>query len=167
MPEPKQFGTQAQAPLEPDDTPKLDAAGIKQVQKIVGSILYYARAVVVTVRMALSAIAVEQTTETEKTMKKCIQLLDYLARNTDAKVRFHASDMIMNIQSDALHLLETKAQSIVCGHFFMGWTPKNGKPIKLNWAFYTNTTIMRFVVASAAEAKLVALFHNCQEEMIF
>ena len=75
--------------------------------------------------------------------------------------------MIMNIHSDALYLSETKAQSRSCGHFFMGWTPKSGKPLKLNGAFYTNTTIMRFVVASAAEAKLGALFHNCQEGMIF
>ena len=78
-------------------------------------------------------------------MRRCIQLLDYLASNADAKVRFHASDMIMNIHSDASYLLETKARSRACGHFFMGWTPKKGKPIKLNRAFYTNTTILRFL----------------------
>jgi hypothetical protein len=49
----------------------------------------------------------------------------------------------------------------------MGWTPKNGKAIRLNGAFYTNTTILRFVVASAAEAELGALFHNCQDGIIF
>jgi hypothetical protein len=52
----------------------------------VGSILYYARAVDMTVLMALSSIAVEQTTATEKTMKRCHQLLDYLATNFEAKV---------------------------------------------------------------------------------
>ena len=66
-----------------------------------------------------------------------------------------------------MYLSETKTQSRACGHFFMGCTPKNGKPIKLNGVFYTNTTIMRFFLASAAEAKLGALFHNCQEGMIF
>ncbi len=40
--EPKKFGSKAQAPLPPDDTPKLDAKGIKRNQQIVGSILYYA-----------------------------------------------------------------------------------------------------------------------------
>jgi hypothetical protein len=45
--------------------------------------------------------------------------------------------------------------------------PKNGKAIRLNGAFYTNTTILKFVVASAAEAKLGALFHNCQDGIIF
>ncbi len=43
----------------------------------------------------------------------------------------------------------------------MGWMPKNGEPIKLNGAFYMGSSIMRFVVASASEAELGALFHNC------
>jgi hypothetical protein len=38
----------------------------------------------------------------------------------------------------------------------MGWMLKNNELIKLNGAFHTNTTIMRFVVASTAEAKLGA-----------
>ena len=33
-------GNEAQAPLPPDATPKLDAKGIKRVKKIVGSIFY-------------------------------------------------------------------------------------------------------------------------------
>ena len=98
-----------------------------------------------TVLMALSKIAVVQTTATEKTTIKFIQLLDYLASNADAKVRFHASNMIMNMHSNASYFSETKSQSRVCGHFVMGWTPKKDKPIKLNGAFYTNTTIMRFL----------------------
>jgi hypothetical protein len=58
-PEPKKFGMETQAPLPPDALPRLDARGIKKVQKIVGSILYYARAVDMTILMALSSIAVE------------------------------------------------------------------------------------------------------------
>ncbi len=110
-PEPKQFGTEAQAPLPADTTPKLDAKGIKRVQQIVGSILYYARAVDMTVLMALSSIAVEQTKATERTMDKCTQLLDYLAGHAGAKICFHKSNMIMNIHSDALCLSEAKARS--------------------------------------------------------
>jgi hypothetical protein len=115
----------------------------------------------------LSSIAVEQTKATEKTMGRCIQLLEYLASNSEAKVRYHASEMVMNIHLDASYLSETKARSRACGHFFMGWMPKNEEPIKLNGAFYVNTTILRFVVASVAEAELGALFHNCQDGIIF
>ncbi len=71
--------------------------------------------------------------------------------------------MIMNIHSDASYLSEPLARSRTCGHFFMGSTPKNGEPIFINGAFYVKTTIMRFVVASGAEAELGALFRNCQD----
>jgi hypothetical protein len=60
-PEPKKFGANTKISLEVNSSTVLDDKGIKQVQKNVGSILYYARAVDMTVLMALSAIAVEQT----------------------------------------------------------------------------------------------------------
>ena len=85
-PKPKQFGTEEQAPLPANTTPKLDVKGIKHVQNNVGSILYYARAVNMTVLMALSSIVVEQTKATERTMERCTQLLDYLARHADVKL---------------------------------------------------------------------------------
>jgi hypothetical protein len=164
--EPKQFESKAQAPLPPNASPKLDDKGIKRIQQIAGSILYYARAVDMTVLSALSTIAINQTKAKKRTMERCIQLLDYLASNQNAKVRFHASDMVLNIHSDASYLSESGAQSCACGHFFMGWMPHNGEPVKLNRAFYTSSSMMRFVVASAAEAELGALFHNCQTGMI-
>ncbi len=129
--------------------------------------LYYAQAVDMTVLVALSTIAINQTKATKRTMERCIQLLDYLASNQNAKVRFHASDMVLNIHLDASYLSESGARSRACGHFFMGWMPKKGEPVKLNGAFYTSSSIMRFVVASSAEAELGALFHNCQMGMIF
>ncbi len=75
--------------------------------------------------------------------------------------------MIMNIHLDVSYLSETGARSRSCGNFFMGWMPHNGELIKINGAFYVNTTILKFVVASAAEAELGALFHNCQDGIIF
>ncbi len=166
-PELKRFGTEAQAPLPPDTSPKLDGKGINCAQQIVGSILYHAWAVDMTVLKALSLIAVEQMNATEKTMVRCTQLLDYLLHNADAKVHFIASDMILNIHSNASYLSEAKAPSRTCGIFFMGWMQKNGELICLNGAFHVSSTILRFVVASAAEAKLGALYHNCQTGIIF
>jgi hypothetical protein len=75
-PEPKKFGTEAQAPLPLNSSPRLKTKGIKCVQQIVGSIMYYARAVDMTVIMALELIAVKQMKAKEKTMDQCIQLLD-------------------------------------------------------------------------------------------
>ncbi len=104
---------------------------------------------------------------TVKTIALCTQLLDYLLHIADANIQFHASNMILTMHSDASYLLEPKAQSHACGHFFMGWKPKNGEPICLNGAFHVSLRIMKFVVASAAEAKLSMLYHNCQTSIIF
>ncbi len=119
------------------------------------------------VSMASSTIASKQTTGTEQMMEKALQVLDYLAMHPNATVKFRASDMFMNIYSDASYLTELKARSRACRHFFMVWMPKDNKPIKLNGAFHTMCSILQFMVASAAEAKLGALFLNCQEGMIF
>ncbi len=119
------------------------------------------------VLMALSSIAAEQTKAMEQTMSHCRQLLDYLSGHSDGKIHFHASDMILNIHLDASYLSKHKACSRACGHFFMGWMPTNGTPICLNRAFQVSTTILKFVVASAAKAELGALYHNCQTGIIF
>ncbi len=100
-------------------------------------------------------------------MEKAKQLLDYLATNPNATMRFKASDMIMSVHLDALYLSKANARSRACGHFFMGWDTKDSDPIKLNGAFFTLCAILRFVVASAAKAELGALFFNCKEGMIF
>jgi hypothetical protein len=104
---------------------------------------------------------------TARTLEQCTQMLDYLAHNADAKVRFHASDMIMNIHLDASYLSKAKARSQTCGHFFMGWMPKNSNPIKINGAIHVSANILRFMVASTAEAELGDLYHNCQTGIIF
>ena len=79
--------------------------------------------------MALSSIAIKQSKGTTGTMEKAKQLLDYLATNADTTIRFKASDMIMNVHSDASYLSESDAHSPACGHFFMGWSPKDSDPI--------------------------------------
>jgi hypothetical protein len=75
--------------------------------------------------------------------------------------------MILNIHSDASYLSEANAHSRACGHLFMGWKPDASNLIKLNGAFFTLCSILRFVVASAAEAELGALFLNCKQATIF
>ena len=115
--EPKKYGAEAQSPLPQDNSCKLTKKEIKQVQKIVGSILYYVRAADMTVLMASSLIASEQTKRTKHTLDKAYQVLDYLASHPNAVVRFRASDMVLNIHSDASYLSKPNARSRACGHF--------------------------------------------------
>jgi hypothetical protein len=108
-PAPKQYGAKAQAPLPVDILPKLSPNEIKEIQRIIGSILYYAQAVNITVLMALSSIAIEQSKGTTNTMQKAKQLIDYLAMHPDATICFQASNRIMNVHSNAFYLSESNA----------------------------------------------------------
>jgi hypothetical protein len=153
--------------MPPDDSPRAGPDGITRVQKVVGSILYYARAVDMTCLMSLSTLASEQADATNQTIDNTEQLLDYLATHPDAKMKFCASDMIMNIHSDASYLSARNAKSRASGHFFLGWAPQDNQPIRLNGAFFTLCSILKFVAASAAEAELGALFMNAKEGRIF
>eukprot|EP00957_Ditylum_brightwellii_P136719 10425966-Ditylum_brightwellii.AAC.1 len=60
--------------------------GIKQVQDIVGTLLYYARVVDPTLAAALGTIASQQANATKKTKEACHQLLDYVATHPNAAV---------------------------------------------------------------------------------
>jgi hypothetical protein len=58
------YGKDTQAPTPTDDSPLLDDASKKPIQQVVGSFLYYARAVDPTILMALSDIATQQAAPT-------------------------------------------------------------------------------------------------------
>jgi predicted protein tyrosine phosphatase len=73
-----------------DETPPLTAQQCLTIQKVTGSVLYYARAVDPTLLMQLNDIATEQTKATEKTQAATNQVLDYLATHPDATIRYCA-----------------------------------------------------------------------------
>jgi hypothetical protein len=100
-------------------------------------------------------------------MGQAKHLLDYLATNPDATIRFHPSNIIMNVHSNALYLSKDNTRSHAYGHFFIGWSAKDCDPIKLNDAVFTLCANLQFIVTSAAEAELGPLFLNCKEGLIF
>ena len=116
--------------------------------------------------MALSAIAAEQSNPTEATLKRVHHLLDYMQANSNAVIRFRASDMILNIHSDASYLTASKGRSRAGGYFFLGSLPREGSPIELNGNIAITCAILKLVAASAAEAELGALFLNTQEAKV-
>ncbi len=167
LPNPIKYGKDNQAPSPLNDSPLLNEAGKKCILQIVGSFLYYARAVDPTILMALSEISSQQVAPTENTMKPVNQFLDYMWTHPDAIIRYHASNMILNVHSDASYLSTPKARSRAGGYFFLGSLPQDRDPIKLNRAIHVSCTILKLVAASAAEAKLGALFLNAQEAKLF
>ncbi len=116
--------------------------------------------------MALSDIATQQSAPTENTKKQVDQFLDYMWTHPDAKVHYRASDMILNVHSNASYLSALCACSRTSGYFFLGSFPVDGDPIKLNGAIHNTCTILKLVAASAAEAEIGALFLNAQEAKV-
>jgi hypothetical protein len=165
-PYPKKYGTAAQDVEPPDTSAPLNATDAKWIQRVVGSFLYYARAIDATILMALNAIANEQKHPTQRTKERVLQFLDYMATHPDAVVRFYKSDMILQGHSDASYLSAPEARSRAAGYWFLGSLPQNGKPLTLNGAILVLCTLLKFVAASAAEAELGALFLNAKEAKV-
>jgi hypothetical protein len=143
-----------------DETPPLTAQKCLTIQRVTGSVLYYARAVDPTALMPLNDIATEQTKATEKMQAATNQMLDYLATHHDATIRYHASDMILHIHSDASYLSVSNAWSRLGGLFFLGNKPP--KQETLNGSILNVAAVIKNVVASAAESEVGACFHNAQ-----
>ena len=154
------YGAKIQYAKKEDDTNELDKNDKQYVQQVVGTFLFYGRAVDGTVLTALSAIASDQAAPTEATMKKTKRFLDYAATHPDAVLTYRASDMVLALHSDASYLSEPKARSRAGGHFFMSEDvadPTN------NGAVLNTAQIIKAVMSSAAEAELGAMFINARE----
>jgi hypothetical protein len=159
--QPKQYGAKSQLVDPPDESPPLDPAGRQYIQKVVGKLLYYGRAVDSTLLVALSSLASQQATATENTRTAIKHLLDYCATHPNATLKYHASDMHLKIHSDAGYNNETQGRSRAGGHFYLG--DADTKPHVNNGAILNPTSIIRHVASSASEAETAATFINCKE----
>jgi hypothetical protein len=93
------YGVAPQLTAPADDSALLSAAGITWVQEIIGVLIYHARAVDNTLLVALGALA--SSPKLEFTATALVQLLNYCATHSDAVIRFHASNMVLHVHSDA------------------------------------------------------------------
>ena len=79
---------------------------INLVQRIVETLIYYYIEVKPTMLTALGSIAAQKSRGTEKTYVDALWILNYAATHPNAKIRYTASNMILNINSDASYLSE-------------------------------------------------------------
>ena len=154
------YGANVQYAEDQDISPLLEKEGRKFIPKIVGTVLYYSRAVDCTMLAALGSIATQQENPTKSTTKKVNQFINYAATHPDIIVTYRASNMILAIHSDALYLSETNARSRVVGYFYVS---DNSPNLPNNGAIITIAQIIKQVMLLATEAKLGALYINCRE----
>lgn len=123
----------------------------KIIQQVVGRFLYYVQALDMTILTSLNAIASEHVKPMERTTTRVHQLLDYMGTHPTAVIRFRASDMILNVHSDASYLSAGKARSRAGGYFFLGSLPKNKLPLLLNDNVHITCSTLKLVAALAVE----------------
>ena len=155
------YGAKEQyATTDIDTTPPLDTAGIKWCQGVIGSLLFYARAVDNKLLMTISAIGASQASATENTRNEINKLLDYCATYPSDGITYRASNMVLAAHSDASFLSESKSRSRAGGHIFLSEDdpiPRNNGPL------LSISRVMKHVCPSAAEAETGALFIVAQE----
>ena len=162
---PPSYGNKRQyAPCD-DTTTFLSKKETKLIQQIVGSLLYYSRAVDPTMMVALNDIGAKQATPTQLTLTQCQMLLDYARTYPNAVLRFKRSDMILHVDSDAAYLVQPNARSRIAGYYFLSSYPPSPpatpKP-EINAPILVECKTIRHVVASSAEAETGGLFINAQ-----
>ena len=85
-------------------------------------------------------------------MGRIVHLLDYLAIHPEEAIMFKASDMILNVHSDASYLSEKKATSRMGGNFFLGRMSEKKKDMFIDGSIHILCGILKIVVCSATEA---------------
>jgi hypothetical protein len=109
---------------DPTPSPALSDKDVNKLQQLTGTLLYYARDVDPTLIMPINVLASEQSNATEVTADKVIKLLNYCNTHPESKIRYHASEMILHIHSDASYLSENEAKSRAGGFFIWETPPK-------------------------------------------
>jgi hypothetical protein len=105
------YGAKTQFVSETTQSPALSDKDVNKLQQLTGALLYYARAVYQKLIMPINVLASEQSNATEVTADKVIKLLNYCNTHPETKNRYHASDMILHIHSDASYLSEKNSQT--------------------------------------------------------
>ena len=86
--------------------------------------------------------------------------MDYLYTYLEAYICYHASNMVLYVDSDAAYLVVLKARSQVAGFFHLSDHPNITKHPKMNSAILVECKTLRHVVSLSAEAEVAGIFHN-------
>jgi hypothetical protein len=159
--QPINYGAKVQFATPADTSTPLTDAKKLTLQQVIRCLLYYARAVDHTMLVALSTLASAQAHGTAATAYAMHQLLDYCVTHPETEVRFHSSDMVLQVSSDASYLLEPEARSRTGGQFYL--VNNNDRQQQINGPILCLSSIIKHVMSSAAEAEVGSIFSNAKE----
>ena len=146
-----------QTPTPSDTSPACSPEELKRIQRIVGVLLYYDRAIDATFATAVSKVSSAQANATTRVLAAAERLLEYAATHPTAELLYYASKMQLIIHGDASYLSETKSRSRGAGFYFLG---DHEHPEVLNAPILCTTEILDVVTSSAAESEYGTAFLN-------
>lgn len=88
-----------------DDLSPLPLSKIWYIKQTIGKLLFYARAIDLTMLHALNKIVCSASKGTVATLRATQYLLNYAAANPNTKIMYRASDMILRSYRDAAYLV--------------------------------------------------------------
>ena len=140
-----------------DESPPASELHKKLLQSVIGTLLYYSRAVDPSICTALHELGSIQSRPTENDMKKMYRLLGYVSKHRNMAIRYHASNMILQLLSDASYLCRPKARSVYGTYCYFG------QPDRINGPIACASKMIGSVLASVAEAELCGGFKVAQD----
>ena len=136
-------------------SPSIDAKVIKRVKAIVGALLFYRLAVDNKLLVELNSIGTQQAPATESANEAIDHLLDYLATSPNDGIIYIASNMVLDAHSDAELKNESKGRNRYGAQIFLA---EEKLVPQWNGSILTIAQVINFVMSSAAEAGLGAIF---------
>ena len=138
-----------------DSSAPLCKSEASRLRGIVGSILYYARAVDSTMLPAVTTLASLQARPTAAVMAQANRLLQYCFRYPSNRLILHACDMQLHVQSDASFNSRPRGRSVAGSFFYLG---NHDHPEHINGAVHCISKVIDVVVGSVGEAEYAALY---------
>jgi hypothetical protein len=158
---PPNYGSPGTHTATVDASPPASEADKKRLQCVIGTLLYYSRAVDPSICTALHELGSVQSRPSENDMKKMIRLLGYVSKHRNIAIRFYASNMILQLLSDASYLCRPKARSVYGTYCYFG------EPEWINGPIACASKMIGSVLASVAEAELCGGFKIAQDAVYY
>jgi hypothetical protein len=152
------YGSTAPQLPTTDSSAPASPAEAAELQKIVGSALYYARANDITALEAVTTLSSLQSKPTASVLASQERLLGYLAKFPNHCRVIRPSSMLLQIHSDASYLSLPNSGSKAGGFHTLG----DHTPHFINSSIDCISTRIPVKVASAAEAELASVYANAQ-----
>eukprot|EP00957_Ditylum_brightwellii_P151402 11529439-Ditylum_brightwellii.AAC.1 len=161
------YGQKVQYAPPPDTSDVQGKKDTLKIQAIVGTFLYYGRAINGTILSTINEISADQAKPKISTAKQSTMLMDYLATYPNAVLRFFAGNMQLHVDSDAAYLVINGTKSRITGYFYCASSPHalNYNKTPHNAPILIEFRTLKHVVCSVAEAECGALFYNSQTTM--